>query len=97
VEVVWLRSVVNYAARASRWSTAITLRDSYPFELTLRDGRPLMRTKDEMRQEEWLPVGGQQFAKPMLVTRVPSVAPTKFSFLINSIHSVGPPDRNRIG
>jgi len=48
VKVVWLRSVVNYwAARASRWSTVITLRDSYSFELMLRDGRPVMRTKEE--------------------------------------------------
>ena len=80
VKVAWLRSVVNYwAARASRWIPAVALSQCYSFELTLRDARPVMRTKDEMSQEEWLPLGGLQFAKPVLGPRVQSVAPTAFS------------------
>ena len=89
VKVVWLRSVVNYwAARASRWNKAITLKDSYSFEITLRDGRPVMRTKDEMRQDTWLPLGGVKYATPMLTPRVPSATPTVFSFVVAAVHPV---------
>ena len=89
VKVTWLRSVVNYwAARASRWNTAVTLMGSYSFEITLRGGRPVMRTKDEMRQEEWTPLGGCQYATPMLNVRVPSPSPTAFSFVVATVHAV---------
>jgi hypothetical protein len=89
VKVAWLRSVVNYwAARASRWIPAVALSQCYSFELTLRDARPVMRTKDEMSQEEWLPLGGLQFAKPVLGPRVQSVAPTAFSFVVAAVHPV---------
>ena len=89
VKVVWLRSVVNYwAVRADRWNKKITLMGSYSFELTLRGGRPVMRTKDEMSQEEWLPLGGVKYATPMLTPRVPSATPTAFSFVIAAVHPV---------
>jgi hypothetical protein len=86
---VWLRSVVNYwAARASRWNKAITLKDSYSFESTLFGGRPVLRSKDEMRQEHWLPLGGVRFATPMLTPRVPAATPTAFSFVVAAVHPV---------
>jgi hypothetical protein len=75
-----VRSVINYwAVRAARWNKKITLMDSYSFELTLRGGRPVMRTKDEMSQEEWLTtLGGVKYATPMLIPRVLSATPDGF-------------------
>ncbi len=71
IKVSWLRTVVNYwTTIAPRWNKFISLSRSYSFELTLRDGCPVMRTKDAMSQEEWLPMGGMQFATPVLHPKV---------------------------
>ena len=65
----------------------VSLSRSYSFELALHGGRPLLRTKDAMSQEDWLPMGGAQFGTPMLHPKPASVPPTKFVFVVR-VHAV---------
>ena len=52
VMVVWMRTVVSYwQTIAARWNTSISLSRSFSFELSLRGGRPVLRTKDAMTHD----------------------------------------------
>ena len=55
-----VRSVVDY------WSSKNSLKGIYSFEITLYNGYVVMRTKDSMSSENWLPVGGLRYARPLL-------------------------------
>lgn len=87
IKVTWLRSGVNYWATISaRWIKSITLSRSYAFELVMHEGKVVMRTKDAMSHESWLPLGGLQFAIPIFKPRVLTSSPRAFSFVVARIH-----------
>ena len=89
VQVVWLRSVVDaWWSVRDRWITTNTsLTDSYSFEISLNAaGRPVLRTKDCMHTEAWLPLGGIEFAPPLLVA--PATVYSPFSFVVPGVLDV---------
>ena len=89
VKVVWMRTVVSYwQTIAARWNTSISLSRSFSFELSLRGGRSVLRTKDAMAHEEWLPMGGLQFATPVLLPKVPAAEPINLLFVVPAVHPV---------
>jgi hypothetical protein len=66
VKVWWVRSVVDYWSTVSgRWLKT-SLKGSFSFEMVLYNGRAVMRTKDSMSGDTWLPMGGVKFARPLL-------------------------------
>ena len=52
----------------------------------MHEGKVVMRTKDAMSHESWLPLGGLQFAIPIFKPRVLTSSPRAFSFVVAGIH-----------
>ena len=58
--------MVDYWSTVSgRWLKT-SLKGSFSFEMVLYNGRAVMRTKDSMSGDTWLPMGGVKFARPLL-------------------------------
>ena len=87
IKVVWIRSVVSYWETICDRCCHPSLKDSYSFEIALnKSGVAVLRTKDAMPHTDWLPLGGLEYAPPVLAKAVTEHA--AFSFVVPGVHEV---------